>query len=836
MSLLWGPLYLIGELKDSKFDPKAHKSLKNEIVGLAGEIDNPLIKYQNLIEKSQSIIKAGTNSFGGGDVTTWKSWVEQKINDLLKKLAELGCPATTFDTKAINSWLTNKEEEVQRYQAKINEIQSKYPRANLDLLHTDNPEIEHATTSLEQINITLKQVPFWQFEFLFKKRTKMFSVWLSKYSQVCKIIDSNFYDLEYPDIPDMITGLNSLNQEAASLIALKPSAKILNSDIKKLATTITGATKENEDVQATIKELNSVQQKISEFETPTFADYYRLKTVKEQRKIYELSHEFLSLEMVKRKDDLISTLQDWIIILSGNDREKNQTTKKWWKQKGLQGQLNNLSLAYPVITSTLASYNNFFKHFMYPFITKEGKPGKTNYIKDVKPVHLVLSDESGMCAVHPIFPLLYKSEKAIIVGDPLQLEPIVPVGDIQAEAYTGENYNSVEVADKYSPISVTAYHRAAGCKTGNHDDIGEGIILDEHRRCQEDIAKLFIEVANYSDLQIKTLPLQGEAKEKLDRFGGKNLVFYDVDGQKGTWRNTNNDEVDAIGKALKKLEKAGYKLDQEIGIITPFAAQERLLIKKFSQELGHRYGNAKIGTVHKFQGVEFDVIIFSPVIFSSSHSSWFLNSKPNLINVAISRAKHLFITCGNYQKLFNSGGYLKKLCKLTKESGYLLEGTPDDVIKEKSQGIDYLDTCGHIQYFEDCLQSVQSELTIISPWLGQDQHHTQQLESIKGAMDRGVKTKIYYGWKQGDNDAKTIQQYQEILGKNLIRIPQNTHEKCIIKDRKEMAIGSFNWLSHRYSNYCLHKNDEWRKATIRRESSVIIRDQTTINQVLQGLS
>ena len=77
-------------------------------------------------------------------------------------------------------------------------------------------------------------------------------------------------------------------------------------------------------------------------------------------------------------------------------------------------------------------------------------------------------------------------------------------------------------------------------------------MLGEHRRCQLEIADLFIELANYSGLTVKTEALSQEDREKLDKFGGRHLVFYNVDGTRDRWRNTNTDEVKAIDRILNK--------------------------------------------------------------------------------------------------------------------------------------------------------------------------------------------------------------------------------------------------------------------------------------------
>jgi superfamily I DNA and/or RNA helicase len=59
-----------------------------------------------------------------------------------------------------------------------------------------------------------------------------------------------------------------------------------------------------------------------------------------------------------------------------------------------------------------------------------------------------------------------------------------------------------------------------------------------------------------------------------------------------------------------------------------------------------RGGGVALGTVHRFQGGERSIVLFSSVLTRGS-SLAFLNARPNLLNVAISRAQHHFVCLGH---------------------------------------------------------------------------------------------------------------------------------------------------------------------------------------------
>jgi len=111
------------------------------------------------------------------------------------------------------------------------------------------------------------------------------------------------------------------------------------------------------------------------------------------------------------------------------------------------------------------------------------------------------------------------------------------------------------------------------------------------------------------------------------------------------------------------------KLEDIVGVITPFAGQKREL-KKALSKIGLNVNEMKIGTVHALQGAERPLILFSTVYNKEESGSMFFDrdNKPNMLNVAVSRAKDSFIVFGD-KGIFHSrntpsgilGKYLKEM-------------------------------------------------------------------------------------------------------------------------------------------------------------------------------
>ncbi|MFD3248412.1 AAA domain-containing protein [Rahnella aquatilis] len=546
-------------------------------------------------------------------------------------------------------------------------------------------------------------------------------------------------------------------------------------------------------------------------------DILRLRFIRQHRAMFEDAVAFLWQEQLTRKTELTEILTVWRDLLT-RTRSPHYFTYRNARQEEFY---RLLSLAYPVIATTLASAY---------------KPAGYENLGDfekVKPYHLTLCDEAGMVSVETLVPLLSRSEQAIIVGDPAQIEPIRTLSEGVQNQLREQHFGDDDLLyDRMSPMLVTAYHRAAGTSSGSVNDIGNGIVLDEHRRCQPPIAALFTQLAGYEGISVETAPPSEAVASAFAAMDSHHLMFYSVEGKKGPGANTNLDEVEAIDDLLTKLESAGYDLTKDVGIITPYANQKNLLIQKMGNRLGH-YDSLRIGSVHQFQGTGFEVIIYSPVIHSPRDNDKFQNNKPNLLNVAVSRAKQQFIVVGNYDRLIVAGRYLKTLAEVCANDFILELGSQHPKFSELSQSPaveTYYRDCEHIDAFHAATQQCQQELIVVSPWLRFNREgENPQLSLLIAARQRGIDVKVYYGYdhaKYGferDGDPLLIEQYIQSLGReNVIRINEGTHEKLLLVDNHYALVGSWNWLSHGYHQICRLQGNL--SQNIRREVSVKLRD------------
>ncbi len=278
---------------------------------------------------------------------------------------------------------------------------------------------------------------------------------------------------------------------------------------------------------------------------------------------------------------------------------------------------------------------------------------------------IVIFDEASQCDIASALPLLYRAKHAVIIGDPKQLSHI-------SGLQKGQDQQLLEKHDLIPDFAHWAYSYnslfdlASGLVSKN--DI---ISLRDHHRSHADI----IEFSN-NEFYDKTL----RVATNYD-----NLKFLDSEKNGIRWKNIigtvkrpasggaiNEIEARAIIKELIELKNKQYS--GTIGVVTPFRAQANL-IDKLSRE-DHElwvYLNTHdflADTVHKFQGDERDVMIFSPVVSKNMPEGAlaFMRNNGNLFNVAITRARAMLLVVGDQGATIKCNvSYLENFAKYAQE-------------------------------------------------------------------------------------------------------------------------------------------------------------------------
>ncbi|ERJ11902.1 AAA domain-containing protein [Haloplasma contractile] len=281
-----------------------------------------------------------------------------------------------------------------------------------------------------------------------------------------------------------------------------------------------------------------------------------------------------------------------------------------------------------------------------------------------KPVFdLLIMDEAGQCDVAKSLIPLTRAERALFVGDPNQLKPIILLSD----------YRNKELKNTYQIPNEYDYKDNSILSTMLQvDKQSLYILLKDHYRCAKEIIN-FSNKKYYDDQLILNTESNVEA-----------LRAINVDGFSSMKRNTSITEVDSIVQEIKNTYAC-----EDIGIITPFRNQAELIKERMQKE---GMNDVKVGTIHTFQGNEKDKIIMSLGITSDTHPKafdWVKNNK-ELINVATTRAKNELVVISDLdeiKKLSKKDQGTNDLVDLISYIGntenVIISGKTDEIFKSK---------------------------------------------------------------------------------------------------------------------------------------------------------
>ncbi|MGL4108400.1 AAA domain-containing protein [Clostridium sp. LP20] len=296
---------------------------------------------------------------------------------------------------------------------------------------------------------------------------------------------------------------------------------------------------------------------------------------------------------------------------------------------------NTLFLVVPVISTTFASVQSFLKN-----VKKES-------------IGTLIIDESGQATPQSALGALWRTKKAIIVGDPLQVEPVVTASRELSKQfikklgingfYFRQELSVQELADKLNPYG------------GYRNGLWVGCPLIVHRRCIDPMFSISNRIA-YENRMFKQTN-----EKKLDSIKlSLTTSWIDIKGKEvGNKNHFIKEEGDKVVELVLKAfnDNNGFP---DLYIISPFTSVisgvKELLEEKLKEEfpelnkdLIRGWISKSCGTVHTFQGKEANEVILilgCDNMTGVSAANW-AGSKPNILNVAVTRGKYRVVIIGN---------------------------------------------------------------------------------------------------------------------------------------------------------------------------------------------
>lgn len=251
-------------------------------------------------------------------------------------------------------------------------------------------------------------------------------------------------------------------------------------------------------------------------------------------------------------------------------------------------------------------------------------------------------DEAGQATPQQAVGGLWRARRTVIVGDPQQLEPIVTLPspaqhalrrhyDVD-EQWTPEFTSAQRVADRL------ARHGTFLPEPDGESQVWVGAPLRVHRRCDRPMFEVSNTIAYGGDLMVYGTKHAGD-------FPGENAWIDVRAGQsRGNWVPA---EGQALLDLLDELSAKGVPM-RDVRVISPFRDVVRGVKDLVRRPYGEDFADKNVGTVHTVQGQESDVIVL--VLGSApanARAREWAAEKPNLLNVAVSRAKRRLYVVGN---------------------------------------------------------------------------------------------------------------------------------------------------------------------------------------------
>lgn len=299
--------------------------------------------------------------------------------------------------------------------------------------------------------------------------------------------------------------------------------------------------------------------------------------------------------------------------------------------------INTVFLLTPVLSTTFASAGAMLSHIRYP-----GEIG------------CLIIDEAGQASPQMALGSLFRCRRAIVVGDPRQVEPVVTdeldiikqiIQNDDTSYYQSKTLSVQSFADRLNIVGTTYIE--------NGEKTWVGCPLVVHRRCISPMFDLS-NALSYNNLMKQQTALPTPEKEA--QFCRESSGWINVSGNENSAAGKNH-YVQAQGEKAWELIRKAFQMTEKtpsLFVITPFTTvrdgMRKLLRSRAEYKTDKRFADwveTCIGTVHTFQGKEADQVIFLLGCDKNALSAvrW-VNT--NIVNVAATRAKYRLYVIGDY--------------------------------------------------------------------------------------------------------------------------------------------------------------------------------------------
>lgn len=293
-------------------------------------------------------------------------------------------------------------------------------------------------------------------------------------------------------------------------------------------------------------------------------------------------------------------------------------------------------LLCPAVSTTFASFGGLFRSF---------GPEGLGYL---------MIDEAGQSTPQSAIGAIMRARRVGIVGDPLQLEPISPL-DVNVARKVFARFDPRGGRFLAPSASVQTLADAASTYGGTFGDGSTarrtGIPLLVHRRCSEPMFSFANRIAYAGQMVSRKAPRPAGIRPATP--GGSRWI--NVTGAPATGR-VNPAEIEEARRLLRgMLVAARGGPEPSIFILAPFRdvareiflmAREEATAAGLPAQEAAEFAARRVGTLHVSQGREADCVAIVLGVASEGAMTW-ASSRPNMLNVAATRAREALIVIGD---------------------------------------------------------------------------------------------------------------------------------------------------------------------------------------------
>lgn len=464
-------------------------------------------------------------------------------------------------------------------------------------------------------------------------------------------------------------------------------------------------------------------------------------------------------------------------------------------------------------------------------------------------IDLLIVDEAGQVTPEVSGAMFALAKQALVVGDTLQIEPVWSIPE-PVDRGNLENNGLVTDDETFAQAKVQGLTASSGSVMKMAQvaslyqrpsiagiTVERGMFLAEHRRCVPEIIGYCNDLAYGGRLRPK--------RPSLAEYPWPHMGYVHIKGESRSAGGSRQNEREAtavinwIVENRAELEQHYQTdIDEIIGIITPFAAQRRLLQDGLAAQ---EIIISKVGTVHALQGAERPFVIFSSVYTNHDSGHYFFDRGPNMLNVAVSRAKDSFVVIGDMDifdpALSTPSGLLAKYLFASEDNELRDAPVPPRPSTRQIKEIDRIRTLDkHRAVLARAFERAKKQLVIISPYLRWRAVQADKIaEKVAQAKARGVEVLIYVDDGFNENlELQSASQAANVLRQHgaTVRVCHNIHSKIICIDQDVFIEGSFNWLS---AERIIHDYARYETSTIHMGQSATTFIEETINDIEKRL-